>query len=223
MGQVARLDEGVLIALLGRAVGRHLHALAHNRDPRPIQSRTAARVDRIPAGCRTPAICARRARPTLIGLVDRSRGECGWPGRIGARRSSCLRFGDYSRATRSHTLPLATSHTETILVAARGLLAPPCRSSRSARATLVGISVANLQNDDAVQLVLPFDRRGGLALDTALDEIRRRFGTDAVTRAVLLGRSQGFEVPLLIELQARAQTLSSDAFRCSRTQSAIAW
>jgi DNA polymerase-4 len=63
--------------------------------------------------------------------------------------------------------------------------------------TLVGVAVANLENDDAVQLALPLDQHGGMALDVALDEIRRRFGSDAVTRAVLLGRASGLTVPLL--------------------------
>ena len=39
VGQVARLPEETLVSLLGRASGRHLHALAHNRDPRPVQAR----------------------------------------------------------------------------------------------------------------------------------------------------------------------------------------
>jgi DNA polymerase-4 len=63
--------------------------------------------------------------------------------------------------------------------------------------TLVGVTVANLDDDRAVQLTLPFDRHGRWALDAALDEIRDRYGTAAVTRAVLLGRSQGLTVPLL--------------------------
>lgn len=37
VGDVAILPEAALIAMLGRASGRHLHALAHNRDPRPIE------------------------------------------------------------------------------------------------------------------------------------------------------------------------------------------
>jgi DNA polymerase IV len=197
VGQVARMDEGVLVALLGRAVGRHLHALAHNRDPRPIQP-----------GRRRGSIGSQRALglrryrrdeldPTLIALVDRITRRMRVAGRVGRTVVLRLRFGDFSRATRSHTLPQATAHTETILAAARGLLAAAMPELERRGATLVGISVANLQNDDAIQLVLPFDRRGGLALDAALDEIRRRYGSDAVKRAVLLGRSQGFEVPLL--------------------------
>ena len=63
--------------------------------------------------------------------------------------------------------------------------------------TLVGVAVANLDDDGAVQLALPFDRHSGGALDAALDEVRDRFGSSAVTRAVLLGRDQGFAVPLL--------------------------
>jgi DNA polymerase IV len=38
VGQVARLGEEALIGLLGAAAGRHLHALAHNRDPRPVRA-----------------------------------------------------------------------------------------------------------------------------------------------------------------------------------------
>src|SRR6266508_3529417 len=37
VGQVAELGEASLVSMLGRAAGRQLHALAHNRDPRPVQ------------------------------------------------------------------------------------------------------------------------------------------------------------------------------------------
>ena len=63
--------------------------------------------------------------------------------------------------------------------------------------TLVGVAVANLEDGRTVQLELPFDRRNADALDAALDEVRARFGSNAVTWAVLLGRDQGVVVPLL--------------------------
>ena len=63
--------------------------------------------------------------------------------------------------------------------------------------TLIGISVGNLDDDAVIQLALPFDRRSGGGLDLALDDVRERFGSAAVTRAALLGRGQGFTVPLL--------------------------
>ena len=62
--------------------------------------------------------------------------------------------------------------------------------------TLVGVALGNLEDAGAVQLALPFDRRRR-ALDAALDSVRDRFGTAAITRAVLLGRDQGLAVPLL--------------------------
>ena len=63
--------------------------------------------------------------------------------------------------------------------------------------TLVGISVANLADDRVVQLALPFDRASGGALDAALDGVRDKFGSAAVTRAVLLGKHTGEPMPML--------------------------
>jgi DNA polymerase-4 len=108
-----------------------------------------------------------------------------------------LRFDDLSRATRSHTLAEATAQTETILAAARSLLAEATPLIQGQGITLVGVSLTNLYNDGAIQLVLPFDRYDLDALDAALDKLRDRFGTDAITRGVLLGHKGGLEVPHL--------------------------
>ena len=118
-------------------------------------------------------------------------------GRVGRTVVLRLRFSDFSRATRSHTLPQATAQTQTILATARGLLAAAMPTIERQGLTLVGVAVGNLENDGAVQLTLPFDRHSGDALDAALDEVRNRFGPGAITRAVLLGRDQGLSVPLL--------------------------
>jgi DNA polymerase IV len=197
VAEVARIDAGTLVALIGRSSGRHLHALAHNRDPRPVHPGRR----RGSIGSQRALGRSRRAPEeldiVLIGLVDRIARRMRAAGRVGRTVVLRLRFGDFSRATRSHTLPQSTAHTETILSAARGLLAAAMPELERRGTTLVGVSVANLENDDAVQLVLPFDRHRGMDLDLALDEIRRRYGSDAVTRAVLLGRSQGITVPLL--------------------------
>jgi DNA polymerase IV len=116
-------------------------------------------------------------------------------GRIGRTVVLRLRFDDASRATRSHTLLRPTAQTETILTAARALLAGVASLIAERGITLVGITVANLDNDGVLQLPLPFETAG--ALDAALDEVRERFGTAAVTRGVLLGRDPGLTVPLL--------------------------
>lgn len=197
VGEVARVAEASLVAMLGRASGRHLHALAHNRDPRRVQPRR-----------RRGSIGSQRAlgrgRKThevidaaLVGLVDRVTRRMRAAGRTGRTVALRLRFDDFSRATRSHTLPRATAQTHAILTAARGLLASATPMIECRGLTLVGVAVANLDDDAAVQLVLPFDRQNRDALDAALDEIWGRFGTDAITRALLLGRDQGLTMPLL--------------------------
>ena len=108
-----------------------------------------------------------------------------------------LRFADFSRATRSHTLAEATADTQAILAAARGLLATAAPLIERQGLTLVGVAVGNLADAGAVQLALPFEACRGRALDAALDRVRERFGSTAITRAVLLGRDPGHSVPLL--------------------------
>jgi DNA polymerase IV len=201
VGQVARLAEASLVSMLGRASGRHLHALAHNRDPRPVHvRRRRGSIGSQRALGRSPksldAIDA-----AVVGLVDRVTRRMRTAGRVGRTVVLRLRFDDFSRVTRSHTLPLATSHTQTILTTARGLLTTAVPMIEQQGLTLVGVAVANLDNDSTIQLTLPFDRHSGDALDAALDEARDRFGPTAVTRAVLLGRDQGFTVPLLPDLE----------------------
>jgi DNA polymerase-4 len=197
VGQVAELAEAALVSMLGRASGRHLHALAHNRDPRPVQvRRRRGSIGSQRALGRSPrshdAVDA-----ILIGLVDRVCRRMRAAHRVGRTVVLRLRFDDFSRATRSHTLPHATAETWPILATARGLLATAAPLIERRGLTLVGVAVANLEDDRFVQLTLPYDRRSRAALDAALDEVRDRFGSTAITRAVLLGRDQGLTVPLL--------------------------
>ncbi|HZB35518.1 MAG TPA: DNA polymerase IV [Gaiellaceae bacterium] len=196
VGQVAQLSEATLVALLGRASGRHLHALAHNRDPRPVQARRRRRsIGAQRALGRSPTSLA-DVDTAIVGLVDRVTRRMRAAGRVGRTVVLRLRFDDFSRATRSHTLPEATANTHAILTAVRGLLTTAVPMIESEGITLVGVSVSNLDDGHALQLALPFDPHSD-ALDATLDEVRERFGMTAITRAVLLGRRQGLSIPLL--------------------------
>src|SRR5258705_2950289 len=130
-------------------------------------------------------------------LVDRVTRRMRTAGRAGRTVVLRLRFDDFSRATRSHTLIRATAETHTLLTVARGLLTTALPMIERRGLTLVGIAVGNLDDQGTIQLPLPFDRYAGGALDVALDAVRERFGSASVTRAVLLGREQGLSVPLL--------------------------
>jgi DNA polymerase-4 len=196
VGQVAGLTEAALVEMLGAGAGRHLHALANNRDPR-----------RVRVGRRRRSMGAQRALgrsprswedldAILVGLVDRLARRLRAAGRVCRTVTVRLRFRDFSRATRSQTQPEATADTQAILAAARGLLAAAMPMVERRGITLLGVTLANL-HEDASQLVLPLERARPGMLDAALDEIRDRFGSTAITPAVLLGRDQGPAVPLL--------------------------
>jgi DNA polymerase-4 len=197
VGDIARLDEAGLVAVLGQAAGRHLHALAHNRDPRPVHVGRRRRS----IGSQSALGRSRRSPEALdavvVALVDRVTRRMRAAGRVGRTVILRLRFDDYSRATRSHTIHWPTAQTQTILDTVRTLLATAMPMIRSQGLTLVGVAVTNLDNHGAIQLALPFDRQANAALDAALDEVRNRFGSAAITRAVLLGRDQGFSMPML--------------------------
>jgi DNA polymerase-4 len=193
VGELAALSESTLVAMLGQGVGRHLHALAHNRDFR-----------RVEAGRRRGSIGSQRALgrgrhsaaaldATLVAIVDRITRRMRTARRVGRTVVLRLRFGDFERATRSHTLPFATANTQAILATARALLAAATPAIERRGITLIGCSVALLEDDRTRQLLLgPED-----ALDAAVDTIRDRFGSAAIVRAVLLGRDPGFSMPLL--------------------------
>jgi DNA polymerase-4 len=197
VGEVAALTEAVLVSMLGPASGRHLHALAHNYDPRPVQTRSRRRSIGAQHALGRAAKSPDAIDGSLLALVDRVARRMRMAKRVGRTVTIRLRFDDFSRATRSHTLESPTAHTETILAVARSLLASALSLIDEQGLTLVGVAVGNLSDADAVQLVLPFDRHRDDALDSALDGVRDRFGSSAVTRAVQLGRDQGLSVPML--------------------------
>ena len=197
VGQVAALTEGTLVSMLGQASGRHIHALALNRDPRPVVARRRRRSIGAQRALGRSRKSADDIDAVLIGLVDRVTRRMRAAARVGRTVILRLRFDDFSRATRSATLRHATAETLTILDMARGLLATAVPMIERRGITLIGLAVTNLENDCPRQLVLPFEYPRGAALDAALDEIRDRYGVNAMSRAVLLGRDAGLVMPML--------------------------
>jgi DNA polymerase IV len=197
VGQVAALPEPALVDLLGRAAGRQLHALAHNRDPRRVRAGRRRRSIGAQRALGRGARSAAELDAALVGLIDR---VCRRMRRADRRARTVvlrLRFADYTRATRSRTMAGSTADTEPILATARGLLATALPLIERQGITLIGVALANLDDAGPVQLTLPLEGHDGAALDAAVDDVRERFGSGAITRAVLLGRDPGITVPLL--------------------------
>jgi len=197
VGEVAQLDEGSLVRLLGPGAGRKLHALAHNRDPRRVQ------VGRRRRSMGTQRALGKRPRSwaeldsILVALVDRLTRRLRRAERVCRTTTLRMRHLDFERSTRSHTLREPTASTVTILAALRELLADARPLIERRGLTLLGIALSNLADAGAVQLALPFEASQASALDAALDDVRERYGADAIKRAVLLGRDEGQPVPLL--------------------------
>jgi DNA polymerase-4 len=195
VAQVSELGEEVLIAMLGRAAGRHLHALSHNHDPRPVAVRRRRR------SIGAQRALGRRSRTpeelavALLALVDRVARRLRAAHRVCRTVVLRLRFADYSRATRSYTMAEPTLRTDVISRTAAALLRTSLPVIHERGITLIGIALTNLEDQDAVQLALPFDR--SIDLDAAVDRVRERFGSGSITRGALVGHDPGVWVPLL--------------------------
>ncbi|BBZ42171.1 DNA polymerase IV [Mycobacterium conspicuum] len=198
VADVAELGESTLASMLGAAMGRQLYALSRNIDRR-----------RVTTGVRRRSVGAQRAlgsagnRMTpgeldavVVNLVDRITTRMRAAGRTGRTVLLRMRFDDFSRATRSRTLPWATSSTQPILAAARQLLASAAPLITQKGLTLVGFAVSGIDRDGTQQLMLAFVD-DSTAIDQAVDQVRRRYGKSALTRGVLVGRDAGLEMPHL--------------------------
>ncbi|MGP4056305.1 DNA polymerase IV [Mycobacterium sp. 4D054] len=203
VADVAELSETTLGSLVGGAMGRQLFALSHNVDRRRVVTghrRRSVGAQRA-LGRAGSAMSADEVDAVVVNLVDRITRRMRKAGRSGRTVVLRLRFADFGRATRSHTMPRATASTDAILGAARGLVAAarPLISERGL--TLIGFAVCNIDRDGAQQLELPFgpalDAEDSLAIDLTIDKVRGRYGNAALTRGVLVGRDPGVEMPTL--------------------------
>jgi DNA polymerase-4 len=200
VADVAELSESMLASLVGGGMGGRLYALSHNVDAR-----------RVTTGVRRRSVGAQRALgragntmsaaeidAVVIGLIDRIASRMRAAGRTGRTVTLRLRFNDFGRATRSHTLPWATCSTHALLGAARRLVAAAAPLIAERGLTLVGFAVSEIDRDGAEQLMLPLSTRAEpAAVDAAVDQVRRRYGRSALTRGVLVGRDPGLEMPHL--------------------------
>jgi DNA polymerase-4 len=186
VGQVAELPVAALTGALGSTAGRHLYAVAHNRDPRRVRSGRSRR------SFGSQSALGRRSRDRaevdaiLLALVDRVTRRMRSAGRLGRTVVLRLRFADFRRASRSRTLARATASAPTVLAAARGLLDTATPMIRRRGLTLIGLALTNLERSGGEQLELDLGRRHAARLEAALDQLRDCYGNAVVTRGSLL-------------------------------------
>ncbi|GAA2789161.1 DNA polymerase IV [Mycolicibacterium pallens] len=199
VAQVAELGESMLASMVGPAMGRQLYSLSRNIDRRRVDTGRRRRSVGAQRALGRRGITPAELDAVVIGLVDRITRRMRSAQRTGRTVVLRLRFDDFTRVTRSHTMPRATGSTEPILAAARGLVAAAEPLIAERGITLIGFAVSNIDPGGAQQLELPLDgaRPETLDLDTAVDRVRRRYGNAVLTRGVLVGRDTGLEMPHL--------------------------
>ncbi|WP_322410263.1 DNA polymerase IV [Microbacterium invictum] len=203
VGQLAELEAATAERLLGRAAGAHLHALARLRDPRPVDTTRRRRSIGSQRALGTRPRTHDELDVILSQIVDRLGRRLREGDRVCRSVVLRLRFGDYTKATRSRTLRFPTDRTSLLLDTARMLLAAAHPAIAERGITLIGLSLSHLEHADSVQPELPLDFTGedevDGALDTVLDRLRDRFGAGSVARAAQLGRDPGWSTPILPE------------------------
>lgn len=200
VADVAELSEAALGSMVGGAMGRQLFALSRNIDRRRVT--TGVRRRSVGAqralGRRGNTMSGAEVDVVVVNLIDRITRRMRAAGRTGRTVVLRLRFDDFGRATRSHTLPRATASTDAILSAARALVAAAAPLIAERGLTLIGFAVSNIDREGSQQLELPFDAAPDpIAIDCAIDQVRQRFGNAVLTRGVLVGRDPGLEMPML--------------------------
>jgi len=193
---VAASNVDELMRSVGKGAGRHLHAISTNADPRRVV--TARRRRSIGSQRSFPKGKLHRAKSdaTLLEVVDRVTNRLRTANRVARTVVLRLRFNDYTAATRSRSLAEATSSTALIHRLAKQLLDETWPEAQERGLTRVGISVTNLCNADAVQLSLDLSDGMPATLDSTIDDIRDRFGSEAIGRATLVNHDTR-TVPLL--------------------------
>lgn len=201
IGDLADLPRSTLAGWLGQHWGSHLWHLAHNHDPRPVErSHGAGSVGAQSAGRGTDVEARHR---TLLSLADRIGVRLRRKHQAGRRVTVRVRFDDMSSVTRAITLPGPIAETTALYrQAARLADALVAERGEGRQVTLVGISVSQLHKTPHIQMELALDgldedpsaRAGSEAnlrlhdLDTAVDEVRQRYGRSAVHRAAIFER-----------------------------------
>lgn len=199
VGELADTPVETLAMWLGPAAAHSLASLVRNQDPRPVRRRARAKSVGSQQALGRGLTDLAEMDGVVLSLADRVGRRMRAKDRVGRTVTVRVRFPGPRLVTRSETLDTAIAGTSAIEAVARRLLRAAI-DDPTEPATLIGISVSGLVDDEAVQMDLGLDpgevdRTGtqaadtGAAVDRSVDEIRRRFGNAAVTRAGLLGRS----------------------------------
>ncbi len=184
--ELAELPADDAAALLGDANGRHLHRLAHAIDDRPVvpdqQPKSIGHEETFATDHHAIDTLEREAVRMADAVAARLRRHT----MAGRTVTVKVRFHDFRTITRAVTVPTAVDTGPAIARAAKDLLA---QIDPSSGVRLLGVSVSNLVDGGARQLRLDdVEADAWDGASRAVDDIRERFGDEAIVPAALRGR-----------------------------------
>ena len=193
VGELADTPVEALSRWLGPGAGHHLHALAWNRDPRPVQTSRRAKSIGAQSALGRGLTDPEELSGVLLHLADRVGTRMRKKHKVGKTFTLRVRFDDMTSATRATTFDAPLNTTSAIHRAAMALL-DDARGDHDGPLTLVGISMSKLSDEGAVQMELALDEgdvshAGSAAadhqsaIDEQIDRARERFGREVVGRA----------------------------------------
>ena len=206
VAELAHTDRRVLENVVGPGAGRHLLALAWNRDPRPVVTSRRAKSVGAQSSFGGGGRVRMTRRKVLLDLAERVGSRLRKKQRAAKTITVRVRFGDLTSVTRSVTLRAPVATTPAIASIAEYLADHGANEAGDRDINLLGIRTSALVVSPHLQLELPFAELLGAdvthagsgrererhELDLAMDELRERYGKDAVGRAsLLLSRRRG--------------------------------
>jgi DNA polymerase IV len=191
IGELATTPYDTLRAYLGPGAAGHLHALANNRDPRPVSRERSAKSVGAQSAIRSKVRTFEELTPILQRLTDRVCERLRAKSRTARTVTVRVRFGDLSAVTRAATMPTPTASTGAVFEVACSLLGKVVDEFPGIETSLIGISTSGLAVGEPMQLSMGVDDAtptGGSpreieyrALDDSVDVLRRKYGRSAIS------------------------------------------
>lgn len=190
IGQLAKFPKNRIIKMLG-SVGESIHEFANGIDTRAIETEQEPKSIGEETTFPKDVYDREKALTTLLELTEQVGCRLRRKKLMGRTVTIKIRFGDFRTITRSRTLEEAVDADGTIYRIARELFLSNCSKPPW---RLVGVQVSNLDKGsyEQVSLFSSIEKKER-QLSKVIDEIRERYGRDAVKRATLISRKESSE------------------------------
>lgn len=186
--QVQEKSEGELTRLLGD-FARELKCRAHGGGSAGLHPERQARSVSRETTLSRDTSDERSLDRLLVKFVGLIAGQLRTEGYVARTIVLKLRHADFHTVTRRRTLPQATDLDQELLAPVRELFRPAFAEAQRRRQAirLIGVAATGLSQSAPVDLFEPPARTRLRDLTHAVDQVRARFGFDAVTPAETLG------------------------------------